>query len=538
MTPPPLERTLRELFWRLLFRGRAAHEVASHRRRRRLGLGVTIGMYAALGVFPAMGAFFFEPLSFACSLHGMTLMFASLTLASSAGTMLFVREEADILLHRPVPPAALLRAKCTVLLWFASLLALALNAGGLVTSFWNRGNAWWFAAAHLVTTALLMLFSAAVIVLVYNVCLRWFGRERLDNLLTLVQVAASIAMVVGAQLVPRLLDHAALRRIDTDSALALALPPVWFGALDMVLCAARPFAEVWLPAAIGVAATALLTWLAFVRLGAAYGIGLLALGENASPRSAHGREPRRLLGAVVARAPLRWWLRDPVERHAFLLVSAYLRRDRETKLKLYPTLAPLVVMPLVVGLRPGRRDDAGPAPFLAVFALSYAAIVPIQALLLLRRSEHWRAADTFRTAPLPHWAPLFHGARKAVVCWLAVPALLLVAAVLAALHGTWTPFAVVMPASLTVLVASYAPALGGAWLPLAEPSSDQHGSAAGCLVFGVVMVASAAVGGLAAWLHTLGWFWPFVAAAGVAAVALQVVLARSLRARPWRPAVR
>ena len=533
---PSREKVLRGLFWKLLFRGRASHVASSHRRRKQIGMGITLALYGVYGLFPALTAFWFQPLAFASSLHTVTLLFASLTLAGSVGTMLFVREEAEILLHRPVAAAELLRAKCAVLVTYSLLLALALNALGLVTSFWNEGNTPFFAIAHVVTTLLLMLFSAALIVLVYNVCLRWFGRERFENLLTLLQTLMAIVMIVGVQMMPRLLDNEALRGVDPTSTLALLVPPVWFGAIDVLLCGAMPVAQVWLPAAIGAGATVLLTWLAFVKLGSSYGVGLLAIGEAAAP--APGRMQRRRLPALVARAPLRWWLRDPIERQAFLLTSAYLVRDRETKLKLYPSLAPLLVIPVMAVFGPGGRGgDAARVTGLSAFALAYAAIVPIQAMMLLQRSEHWRAADSFHFTPVPHWAPLFHGARKAVVWWLAVPAIVVLGGVLAAVRGQWTPLLMALPAVLTVVVCSWVPGLFSVWLPLSKPNEAHHVGALGCLVFGAVMFAAMAFGGLAAWMDDLGFFWPFLVVGLGTALLLQAWFARIVAARRWRTAL-
>ena len=45
-----------------------------------------------------------------------------------------MREEVEILLHRPVPPKELLRAKILVLLIYSMLLALSLNLAGLIGS--------------------------------------------------------------------------------------------------------------------------------------------------------------------------------------------------------------------------------------------------------------------------------------------------------------------------------------------------------------------------------------------------------------------
>jgi ABC-2 type transport system permease protein len=450
------------------------------------------------------------------------------------GTMLFVREEAEILLHRPVRAEEVLRAKAAVLIAFALLLALALNAAGLVTSWWNKGNAPWFPLAHALTTLMLMVFSTAATVLVYNVCLRWFGRERFENLITLVQMALSVVMVLGSQLVPRVLGADALQHADLAHGWPLLLPPVWFGALDMLLCGVGPAASLLVPAAFGVGLTALLSWLAFHKLGAAYGVGLMALQESA-PAASERRGPRRL-PRLLQKPPLRWWLRDPIERQAFLLVSAYLLRDRETKLKIYPSLAPLVIMPVVMAVGPGRGDREGPRLFLGTFALAYAAIVPIQALMLLRRSEQWRAAALFRCAPLPHWTPVFHGARKAVLCWLALPALLVAAGILAALQGSWMPFALAVPALVCTLFASCVPAITADWLPLALPNSDQRASAIGCVVIGAVIIAAMALGGLAQWMDSLGWLWPFLGATVLLGVVLQRLLMAALARRRWRAA--
>lgn len=532
---PSRERVLRALFWQLLFRGRAAHQAGAHRARKQLGLGLTLVGYSFLGLLPAIGAFLLPPFAFAASLHVLTMMFASLTLASSVGTMLFVREEAEILLHRPVRAEELLRAKCSVLIAFSLLLAAALNGAGMIAGTFAPGSAWWFAAAHALTTVLLMIFSAATIVLVYNLCLRWFGRERFENLLTLVQVMVTVVMIAGSQIVPRLMSSAEAKGFDANTAWAPWLPPLWFAALDMVLCGASPLALVWLPAAIGVGVTALVAWLAFVRLGASYGVGLLAIHEVGAP--APERPRRRLLAAVTRWGPWRWWLRDVVERQAFLLTSAYLLRDRETKLKLYPAMAPMIVMPIVMGLGSvGRRGGQGITIVADMFTFAYAAMVPIQAMLFLRRSEHWRAAVLFRSAPVPHWTPLYHGARKAVICWLSLPGLLLVAGILAVLRGTWEPFSLVVPALAAVAVGSSVPGLVGEWLPLSQPTSEQPDSTAGCLLFGIVVGLAFAIGGVGAWLDTLGWFWPYVATLFVGAWVLQGAFAARMRSRPWSAA--
>ena len=126
------ERTLRRLFLTLFLRGRTSRGLRKESAPKSMGskLAFTLLLYAAVGFV----AFTFrrEPVfALAAYLHGMTLVFVGLTVASSAGEVLFNKEEADILLHRPVTSRALLRAKVVVLVQVSFWLAGAFNLAGL-----------------------------------------------------------------------------------------------------------------------------------------------------------------------------------------------------------------------------------------------------------------------------------------------------------------------------------------------------------------------------------------------------------------------
>ena len=56
--------------------------------------------------------------------------------------MLFMKEEAEILLHRSVTSRQLLRAKTFVLVAFALILALSLNLAGTIAGLRSRGANW------------------------------------------------------------------------------------------------------------------------------------------------------------------------------------------------------------------------------------------------------------------------------------------------------------------------------------------------------------------------------------------------------------
>ena len=95
-------------------------------------------------------------------------------------------------------------------------------------------------------------------------------------------------------------------------------------------------------------------------------------------------------------------------------------RDRDVKLRIYPSLAPMLAMPLIFLFQ--ERGQDGPSLGVA-FAGAYLGLIPLLGLNLLQYSQHWKAADIFRAAPMPGPARLCDGARQAVLCWLTVPVL-------------------------------------------------------------------------------------------------------------------
>ena len=532
---PSPAKVLRSLFWKLLFRGRAAQQAGSNQTKRQIGLGLTLVIYAGVGILPAMFARNADTFVFASALHGFTFMFASLTLASSAGTMLFMKEEAEILLHRPVTPQQMLRAKCAVLAGFALMLALALNLAGFVAGLGCKGATWRFIPAHLFSTTLLMLFSAASIVLVYNVCLKWFGRERFDNLLASVQSLLTIVMILSGQIMPHMLRLDSFQHLENVSGWLLALPPMWFGALDALIggTTLNP-ASLWLPAALAILVTAVTSWLALEKLGNAYGQGLMNLNESEGTTKGSSKPRGRWLAAMVKLPPLSWWLRDPVERESFKLTTAYLARDREVKMRLYPGVAPLLIMPLVMLFSGGTgKGGAEAAIMMQGFATCFLGMVSMQAMLFLGCSEHWRASAFFHVAPLPHWTPLFHGSRKAVLACLSFPVLIVQTALLCGMQRSFTPLALSLPALFFLPTFSLVTGLLGQWLPLSKPSEDVKNTATGCLMMAGAMVAAGIVGGLASWMWHIGHFGLYLAIEAVVMLAASFLMKYLMRDTPW-----
>lgn len=530
---PSPEKVLRTLFWRLLFRGRAAQNMGMHRSKKQLSLVFMLVIYALFGALPAMMGLSLDTFVFSSLLHGYTFMFASLSLASNAGTMLFMREESEILLHRPITSQQLLRSKVSVLVGFSLLLALSLNFIGLIVGCWSKGATWRFIPAHLISTVLLMVFSASCIVLVYNMCLKWFGRERLDNLLATLQTLLSVLMIVSSQMVPRMFGSNAMQNLKQLDGWALALPPVWFGALDSLLSASTNQQAVILPASIAVIATVFITWLAFGKLSAAYGEGLMALNENTAAPTESNQPRGRWLQSIATMPPFRWWLENPVEKYSFILTMAYITRDREMKLRLYPGIAPMLIMPVVMMFSSSGIKSGLDLSWMQTFAACFIGIVPLQVMMFLQRSEHWHASAIFHMTPLAHWFPLFNGARKTVLGLLTYPILLLQALLMCFIQHSTVPLAMTLPSLIFLPTFSLVPGLIGNWLPLAKPAEEQRDVGTGCIFMAFVMGVSAIIGGLSWYTWSRGWFVPFIVIEAVVMYGANQLLIHYIQRKVW-----
>jgi len=528
----PLDKTLRRLFLTLFLRGRSARGLKRATAPKSVGqkLALALFFYALFGCMAL--AFVHQPVfALAVYLHAMTFLFLGMFVASSAGEVLFNKEEADILLHRPIQPRILLWAKIRVLVEVSLWLAGALNLVGLFVGIAAPQGNGLFPLAHALSTTLEALFCTGCVVLTYQLCLRWFGRSRLEGLMTTVQVLVSVAVVLGSQILPQIVLRSGKYVPFGKASWQIALlPPAWFAGFDDALAGTMAPGS-WLLAACAILATGLVLWSAFGKLAGDYETGLQRLGENVSPR-VPPRRGRRWMDVFLGLPPLRWWLRDPVSRAAFRLTAAYLLRDRDVKLRIYPGMAPILVLPVVFMIQDQGRGGTGSNGFGVAFASAYLGMVPLFALNLLQYSQQWQASDIFRAAPLWGPAALCHGARRAVLCFLTFPIVVIFALLIWLTHHESTQLLLLLPGLIALPVFALVPNLGGKALPLSLPTEEAKAAGRGLNMIGGMFVAMA-VSGVGVWSWSGGWFWWFSAGEAILAVGVYVMLRRSLARARW-----
>lgn len=531
MAAPAPSQALRRPFLTLFFRGRGARGLSRKTVPKSIGekLFSTLALYFLFGCL-ALTLIGQPVFAVAIYLHAMTFAFLGMFVVSSAGEVLFNKEEADILLHRPIHPRLMLWSKVRVLVEVSLWVAGAFNLAGLFAGIGSPDGGWRFPVVHALSTALEALFCAASVVLVYQLCLRWFGRERLEGLMTLTQVMVSVAVIVGSQLLPRFIFRFGHAVSGSESSWWIALfPPAWFAGFDDAFAGAGSHVS-WFFAAAAVLVTAIVLWLAFGKLARDYEIGLQVLNESVS-RVKKSRQNGRLMDRLVHVPPLSWWMRDPVERAAFLLTAAYLFRDRDVKLRIYPGVAPFLILPFIFLFQ--RRNGMG--DFGIAFSGAYLGAIPLVALGMLQYSQQWQASDVFRSAPLPGPAPICHGARRAVLCILTIPILAAVVAIVWFFYGSPSKLLLILPGAVALPVYALVPGMVGRAVPLSAPT-EQAKSAGRGLIMLIAMPISIALsfGTLVSLSH--GRFGAFLAVETLIAAALYAIMRSRQNKVRWQSA--
>jgi ABC-2 type transport system permease protein len=171
--------------------------------------------------------------------------------------------------------------------------------------------------------------------------------------------------------------------------------------------------------------------------------------------------------------------------------------------------------------------------FGVAFAGSYLCIVPMMGSSLLQYSQQWQASDVFRVAPLPGPASLCHGARRAILCFLALPIIFVFATIVWFVKPNMSLLPMLLPGMIALPIFALIPHLGGHAILLSRPVEQAKSAGNGVTMFATMMV-SFALSGLATWSWTTGWFLWFILAETLIATLLYATLRLSFAKMRWQ----
>jgi len=489
-----------------------------------LGMNTFMGLFVAmfLGILP-------RPLLALTIVHAFIMMMIALSLISDFSSVLLDTTDNQILQPRPVTSRTLLAARTAHIVVYIGLLTGSLSLPALVVGGIKFGAV--FVPAFVLTLLLSIAMILNAVNLLYLLLMRWISGERLRDIILYFQIVMTVIAMGGYQIVPRLMDAQMLKGPDiSESWWIYLVPPAWLaGALDLVIGEARAVTAVLTALAVAVP---VVLWMLVARLAPGFREALARLDAAPAKNLAAGQKH------VGGRRTLfRYLCRRPTERAAFELLWALSSRDRQFKLRTYPSAAFAIVFGCVFMFMPGghTRSLAELAASRTYLLLLYFGCMMVPtSLIQMRFSDQREAAWIYRALPLVSPGEVLAAGLKVLVVKLMAPAFVVLSAITLAIWGYRVIPDVVLAFCVALLMAGLQALAMGRYLPFSQAFQvrDSSGRATRAML---LMLLAMAVGGL----HFLLTYVPYgVPAAIVPVAALAWLTIAGYRRTSWAQVLR
>lgn len=402
----------------------------------------SLWMYALMGLILLPFVLMNDNYLFQMSIAFAILMFLVMTsmISDFSSVLLDVRDR-TIIATKPVPPRTLSFARAIHITIYLSLLTGTLAGPGLIGALLRHGIG--FFLLFLVAVILLDIFVLVVTALLYLLVMNVFDGERLKDMINYVQIALSIVMLVGYQLVGRSFNILQVHIAFHAAWWQIFVPPFWFGAVFTWLQAGSSGVEITILSIFAVVVPCALFAL-YVRLMPAFERKLEKLAEDAQQKKQRAKSAVSWMSRLVCRTE---------EERAFFQFSSWMMaKEREFKLKVYPSLGLSIVFPFLFMFNPafsgGQHSLSSGKGYLFIYT---AGLMVPSVVSMLKHSSRYKASWIYEVAPVTHRSLVYRGTMKAFLVRLFLPVFLVESIVFAIIFG-WPVILQLVAVGLSMLV--------------------------------------------------------------------------------------
>ena len=427
---------------------------------------------------------------------GISMFILSTSMISDFSSVLLDVRDKVILNTKPVNNRTINAAKFLHIAIYLTLLTGAFIAIPAIVFLFTKGFIYFL--LFLIEIILIDLLILAFTALIYMVVLRFFDGEKLKDIINYVQILLAVAVVIGYQIIIRLFDFVDFEYVYDFSWWHVLLPPVWFGAPFELVLNQNYSSEIILLSLFALLGPIVSIFLYYVLM------------------PSFERNLQKLMEESSTKSKKKWTLNDLIEKFIcssreerifYRFSSIMISRERDFKLKVYPSVGMSLVFPIIFlfnNLSSQTLEELGQGrSFLTIY---FSNIIVGTVVYMLQFSAKYKGAWIFQTTPIQKHAIVYSATLKAVFVKLYLPIVL----VLAVLY-IWVfsfrilpDLAVVVVSALLQLLISYKMFNNGKY-PFTEPieTAQQGGGPAG-KIFVLMLIV-----GVFTILHLIVTFLPF-----------------------------
>ncbi|MFD2759665.1 hypothetical protein [Lentibacillus juripiscarius] len=344
-------------------------------------------------------------------MFGIIMFFLMTSMISDFTSVLLDVRDKNIIGTKPVSKKTISAAKMVHVSIYMTLVTGALLAVPFVVMIIKKGIV--FSLLFLAILVLNVFFIIALTALTYIFTLQVFSGEQLKDIINYVQILLSVGIVVGYQLLARSFEIIDLTVSYTFSWWHLFLPPIWFGApFEWFLGKNASSGIIFL--SLAALFVPVISIIIYSRLMSSFERNLEKLLNDSRKNKKKLIRPNQLLARMVC------FNRE--ERIFFQFASLMMKKEREFKLKVYPSLGIAFIFPFIFlfnSFSDGSFSDVGQGKtYLTIY---FSSIMIPTVIHMLKYSENFKGSWIFRAAPIRDLASLHRGTIKAFLVKLYLP---------------------------------------------------------------------------------------------------------------------
>lgn len=362
-----------------------------------------------------------------------TFMLLTILISSFSSILLDVRDR-TILFSKPINKKTIAMAKTMHVSIYMLLLTGAIAVVPLGVGLFRHGIL--FFLLMLVSVILIDLFTVVLTALIYLLVLRFFDGEKLKDMINYVQIGLTVGITVGYQLLIRLFGVVDMEVIFKPQWWQFLIPPIWFASLFETLLRGvyDPLFILFSLLALLIPVLSFLIYLKLLPTLERY------VQKLATPSGAdHGKNKvAKLLAKLICS--------NPMEKLFFQFTWTLIKKERNFKLKVYPSLGLSLVFPFIFLFSTGFNDLGnfeGSSKFLLIY---FCAMMIPTCIIMIQYSEKHKGAWIYEVTPVQDVSVIYKSMIKACFLRLVMPVVVLVSIVLVYLFG-----AVILPDLVAVM---------------------------------------------------------------------------------------
>ncbi len=356
---------------------------------------------------------------------GMLMFLVMTSMISDFSSVLLDIRDRMIISTKPVDKRTINFARTLHIINYLLILTGTLAGPSLIAGLFSQGIV--FFIVYLLEIVLMDILVLVITALLYLLILNFFDGERLKDMINYFQIALSIAIVIGYQLEGHAFSLINFHVHFHQAWWQFLIPPFWFGATFAWLMSGQATFSLILLSAFALVIP-LLLFAIYIRLMPVFERQLQKLSSHATK--------------VVQKRYI--WLKVLVgiatgkdqERSFFRFAALMMARERDFKLKVYPSLGFSIILPFIIILNStlsnGLNVLAASKWFLSIYL---SGIVIPTVMLMLKNSANYGGAWIYKVTPIQDYTALYKGTIKAALLRLFAPIYVVQSVIYVAIFG-------------------------------------------------------------------------------------------------------